>query len=524
MRLHSRIWALGILAGVLCLAGMTAAGVPVPSASTVSGHDTPVSYSSIPETIPASTTQIEDTDMLDPVVTVEDPSPGKYNGDLLVTWSTVEIHKDVVRIDIRYDGETSWRLVADNVTDDGNHTFSSAEFPDGKATIRVTATDKAGNEGSNTSDEFTIDNTGPAISVTSPPDGADLDAPPKRIEGVTDDVLSSVEDITVEVLDKTRAKYWDGAAEAWTADRRSNVPDGTAEWTLDLPVLADGKYAVTLKAHDSLGNTGQVATDFTLDTTTDDGGGGGNSGDDGGGGNGGDDGGTGDTKDDTTNQGSGSGDGGAGTGTGDGNGNSTSTVQAEFTTEVQVPADGSGVQVPMEGDDIQEIRFQVAEGSGLAGGRVTVAMDRLTVDQLADRNVPDLPFNSTVYRYVDVTLHDGDREIPAADIDTVQLKIHVDAAFVQDHDLANATPYWYHYNGSAWDRITAEAAPGTVGVYTVNVSSLSPFAFGYEAATAGQPAPTLDAALIAFAVTVVLVTVIGASVGLIVYYRRTIRP
>ena len=125
------------------------------------------------------------------------------------------------------------------------------------------------------SEAYTIDNTGPIVTLKSPKAGAfyDNESWPKEITGTASksDEVSSVSKVQVTIRQRPTGKYWNGS-NAFDSD--TAVPStavGTESWSLSLtPELfsADGDYTIETFALDTTGNAGDTVT-ATLTRDTD---------------------------------------------------------------------------------------------------------------------------------------------------------------------------------------------------------------------------------------------------------------
>ena len=109
------------------------------------------------------------TDNTNPSVTVTYPNGGEYIKDIIsITWSASDQNMASNPINIYYsnDSGTNWYLISNNEPNDGSYSWDTTEVDDGSDyKIRITATDKAGNVGSDASNNvFTIDNTPGSIT------------------------------------------------------------------------------------------------------------------------------------------------------------------------------------------------------------------------------------------------------------------------------------------------------------------------------------------------------------------------
>ena len=104
-------------------------------------------------------------------------------GQIGARWAAADENGDTLlyKIEIRGDGETTWKLLRDGVRE-RYYSWDSTAFPDGKYFVRITATDSPSNPpdqaltGSKESDRFLIDNSAPEISgLTGTVNGTKLD-------------------------------------------------------------------------------------------------------------------------------------------------------------------------------------------------------------------------------------------------------------------------------------------------------------------------------------------------------------
>jgi len=181
-------------------------------------------------------------DLTNPTVTVTAPAEGAVINNPLPTYSgTVEAGATVV---ITVDG-----TVLGNATVTGNTwTFTpTVPLPDGPHTVTATATDAAGNTASDSND-FTVDTTAPAVTVTTPAEGSSTNDSTPTYSG------------TVEA----------GATVVITVDGvvlgNATVTGTTWTFTPTVP-LAEGPHTVTATATDAAGNTASDSNDFTVDLT-----------------------------------------------------------------------------------------------------------------------------------------------------------------------------------------------------------------------------------------------------------------
>ncbi|PTV43291.1 Ig-like domain repeat protein, partial [Acinetobacter oleivorans] len=183
-------------------------------------------------------------DITAPVVALDDvltnDSTPALTGTVNDPTATVVVTVDGVNYPATNNGDGTWTL-ADNTL---------PALTDGPHTITVTATDAAGNVGSDTA-VVTVDTTAPVVSFT---DASTNDTTP-ALTGTIDDPAATVV-VTVDGINYNATNNGDGT---WT------LADNT------LPVLADGPHTVSVTATDVAGNvstpaTGTVTVDATAPT------------------------------------------------------------------------------------------------------------------------------------------------------------------------------------------------------------------------------------------------------------------
>jgi Tol biopolymer transport system component len=129
----------------------------------------------------------------------------------------------------------------------GPHTFDMSSLPDGTYTFLVTQTDAAGNTGTPFTDDYTLDTTGPSVSVTvTPPATANDPTPTWEFSGEPGSTFEcQVSRGTTTLVGFTTC---------------------TTPFSHDLSGQPDGTYTFEIRATDPLGNTGPAASfDYILD-------------------------------------------------------------------------------------------------------------------------------------------------------------------------------------------------------------------------------------------------------------------
>ncbi len=160
--------------------------------------------------------------------------------------------------------------------------FATAGGGDGSYTVRVYATDNAGNtQAAATSQTFTYDKTTPTSAITFPSSGpynaAGWNAgASSEIAGTATDPTPGSGLANVQVsIQKVGGNYWNGSSFG-SASEQKMIASGTGSWTLAFAAAnfataggGDGSYTVRVYATDNAGNTQAAATSqtFTYDNT-----------------------------------------------------------------------------------------------------------------------------------------------------------------------------------------------------------------------------------------------------------------
>jgi uncharacterized protein (DUF2141 family) len=161
---------------------------------------------------------------------------------------------DVAAVSVTiYENGSPKAIVAASVSG-GEWSSTLPQLPDGTYTAQATQHDGAGNVGSSSIVEFTIDTTPPSVS---------LDAVPSPTSDATPTLEGSAgtepgDESTVHLI------IHQGASTKATAT--ASVSGGG--WSSTLPQLPDGTYTAQATQHDEAGNVGSSSiVEFTIDTT-----------------------------------------------------------------------------------------------------------------------------------------------------------------------------------------------------------------------------------------------------------------
>jgi hypothetical protein len=193
-------------------------------------------------TTPDSNTNTFTVDLTNPTVVVISPTEGSTTNDSTPAYSgTVEAGSTVT---ISVDS-----VLLGSATVTGNAwTFTpTTPLADGTHTVTATATDAAGNIGTD-SNTFTVDLTNPTVVATSPAEGSATNDSTPAYSGTVE--VGSTVTISVDSVLLGSATV---TGNAWT-------------FTPTTP-LADGTHTVTATATDAAGNIGTDSNTFTVDLT-----------------------------------------------------------------------------------------------------------------------------------------------------------------------------------------------------------------------------------------------------------------
>ena len=174
---------------------------------------------------------------------IDSPADGSLTNDTTPAISgTAEAGSEV---EVSIDGD-----VIGTVTADGSGNWSitpGTPLSAGLHTVSATATDAAGNTSSASSNDFTVDDAGPDLSVTAPAEAATT--------GPNVDVMFDATDTNGPVT-------YTCAVDGGSATSCSSP--------LELTGLSDGAHTVTVTATDAAGNSASVVRNWTVDATAPD--------------------------------------------------------------------------------------------------------------------------------------------------------------------------------------------------------------------------------------------------------------
>ncbi|HEX8551714.1 MAG TPA: S8 family serine peptidase [Abditibacteriaceae bacterium] len=150
---------------------------------------------------------------------------------------------------------------------------SGANLANGAYTALAYAYDAAGNSGS-TTNTFTVQRTGlPTVAISSPAANATLTSLATATGTATDsDGISEVYAYLGRYTGTTLTHYYNWSTRRWTTNGGETGVDvlatGTSNWSLKMPPLEAGKYALAVAAYDNAAPQNASATVTHIFTTT----------------------------------------------------------------------------------------------------------------------------------------------------------------------------------------------------------------------------------------------------------------
>ena len=157
------------------------------------------------------------------------------------------------------------------------HSYSG--LADGSHTFDVRAVDAAGNQSAPTSHTWTIDASGPTVTITFPVAGSYYNNSGYNSgcgTGTTGDFCGTASDATGTGVSLVRVSIQRGAGNYWNGSGFSSASEvlfnatGTTNWSYGFAASsfpADGDYTIRATATDVSGNASTSATTFTIDRT-----------------------------------------------------------------------------------------------------------------------------------------------------------------------------------------------------------------------------------------------------------------
>lgn len=206
-----------------------------------------------------------------PAVQVLAPTSAYVKGTVTVSWNATDTVdgnlSGAVNISL-LDGDNTSIPVASNLSNTGTYAWDTTQFTGGLYRLQVNATDDAGNTGSNTSGQFTLDNQPPTVIIEQPKQGQTLGG-----EGDLDVVWNATDNLDEDLDGTIWISYRTADGETWHTVNDSWI-DGTfpllneGSKRIDVSTWDNGQYQLRINATDDAGNTGWgISSNFTIDTT-----------------------------------------------------------------------------------------------------------------------------------------------------------------------------------------------------------------------------------------------------------------
>jgi hypothetical protein len=179
---------------------------------------------------------------------------------LKVEWEAADTNTDALTYSLEarpFGSDAPWITIASDLTS-ANAEWDTRTTPDGRYTLRVTASDSADNiptqalSATRRSDPITVDNT--------PPDLANL-----RITPAADSAAFTV-DITDAASPIAELRYAVDSGDDWNLSLPNDlIYDSTSESVVvKIPDLAPGRHVLTVRATDAQGNTRYLSQTFEI--------------------------------------------------------------------------------------------------------------------------------------------------------------------------------------------------------------------------------------------------------------------
>lgn len=214
-------------------------------------------------------------DNTNPAVTVDTPNGGEFwagGSKEDITWTTDDTNKGTVDIDYTTEGGSDWMNIVSGENDDGSYSWTLPDdLNSSDVKVKVTATDKAGNTGSDQSDaSFTVDSTNPEITgavikADSASDGGYIKKGDQYYVYVqVDESGSGIESVTGDFSNVTSGTDSKGLTSgSYDEDYNYRSDSLTAESD-----LTEGDKDYTIDAIDNAGNAAsQLSYSVTVDNT-----------------------------------------------------------------------------------------------------------------------------------------------------------------------------------------------------------------------------------------------------------------
>jgi peptidoglycan/xylan/chitin deacetylase (PgdA/CDA1 family) len=148
------------------------------------------------------------------------------------------------------DGAAAQSLTA-TVAGNGSWSVSPAALSDGTWTVQARQSDDLGHAGTSGAVTFTVDATGPSVSITSPSDGGVTRSPSLTASGTGGTAAGDSSTVTLEL--------YAGPTVTGSPLRTLTAPVSGGTWTADLDNLVVGAYTLSAVQSDAVGHVSRSA-------------------------------------------------------------------------------------------------------------------------------------------------------------------------------------------------------------------------------------------------------------------------
>jgi hypothetical protein len=196
-----------------------------------------------PPVVSASDFELDNTA---PVVMLLSPTGGElWGGTQTITWNTTDANATWVDVEVSTNSGGAWSVHVAGAVDTGSLPWDTTTWSDGTATrVRVRATDAGGIPSTwSGSVDFTLDNTPPAVTITSPA-GGEAYSGTRNVSWTTADLLPGTVDIEVS----------SNSGASWSVLVSGVADTGTWAWDTSAHTPGDA-YRIRITASDLVGNT-----------------------------------------------------------------------------------------------------------------------------------------------------------------------------------------------------------------------------------------------------------------------------
>jgi hypothetical protein len=195
-----------------------------------------------------------------PTVTINTPANNSFVKASNVSITATVNDANPNTWEAKVDGGTTGLSVSTGSGGSISINWNAASFSNGKHTISISATDKAGNVGSASTVDVTVDSILPTVTLTAPVNNAQISNSPLAITGTVSDTNLQGWNLTI-----------DGGSTGFTPSSFTVSDSSTTvavSATLDPSLLSEGAHTLALIGSDKSGNTQQKSVVLLKDATS----------------------------------------------------------------------------------------------------------------------------------------------------------------------------------------------------------------------------------------------------------------